>query len=1088
MRPSSKGSQAAPNQGSVPNQTYMQRPGYRANLPHQQRPPLHQSAGPRPNIQQAGLPGSIPSQSTRTATQNAATSGASKLVPVSEKLPESASADKMSKNVLLQEKHGQQPTKDVQSNETNDISGQKSVGETMKAEKLQPDNKSYPVKQELANEKLDQKNMPPTEAGFGTGPIKSEVSDSPQQQISAKDLHKQKQEGNSQQLTPQKKVVEDISQKSEGGSDRSLPGASDRILQEPVGQSVEASLENTSLRQDGIPQQHTGQVQEGTFHQNVPYKVQEARRGAADEKKQSARNSQDTHQWQEGNAPQKSSQGQDRSLQQSLRQGPVEGLDRTLLHPSRPGPNQGQNRNLFQPSRQGPDQGHDKNILHPPRQGPVQGQDRNLTPPRQGPPQGQDRNLLQPQRQGPNQLQSRNSQHHLYQGPIPGHERNMQQSFHPGSMQGQDRTLQQPLQQDRDGQQVPLQAQGQQLPYERFHQPRQGQLQGQQLPYLGQPEGHDRNFQQLPYPGQSHDMPEQFQLSSTKQAGIPPMSSMPQLQPTVSSSMPSLARGHGQITPQPKSFDLLSPAHLHGSGPRSSQGESMLGLPSSLSLPSSMPHHLSSFEGPRGFMERGLQFGQTLQQSTISKPMDHTDILGNKRPEHFDNKQIEQHLTGPRFPMGHSSGFQPHVTKINGGTNKGHIEGMHAPSFPPIVGEEGGFQSMHQESSRQAADRKEFQESSRKYKPGQFDGQLPSNADELFPSARHQKSHPTPTSKFDQITPTSRPLEMGPHGFFPDANSKYPFNSAGIPAGGPSKLFPPYQSLGSFPSGSGGPSMFSSEIGDGSRLPGIHEDMMGRRPEASGVKPDFMGSRMEFGRSRLDPLAPPRSPGKEYMGPSSGRANIGPTGGPMGGPVGGPTAGFGSGVGGPSFLSHPIEDFSRNPLGFDEQRNKSFGFHSSALHNTFQPGQHPMGVGNRMPPFHSSGPAPGGPGQLGNHMMIGEPGANFGANVPMQGFPGDGGFHQMGQMPNDIEPMDPGRKRKPGSTGWCRICQVDCYTVEGLEQHSQTREHQKTAMDMVLSIKQDNAKKQKHSTEDPTSQENGNKTKRSGFEGRGTRR
>jgi hypothetical protein len=68
---------------------------------------------------------------------------------------------------------------------------------------------------------------------------------------------------------------------------------------------------------------------------------------------------------------------------------------------------------------------------------------------------------------------------------------------------------------------------------------------------------------------------------------------------------------------------------------------------------------------------------------------------------------------------------------------------------------------------------------------------------------------------------------------------------------------------------------------------------------------------------------------------------------------------------------------------------------------------------------------------------------------------------KQGQMPNDIEPMDLRRKRKPGSTGWCRICQIDYYIVEGLEKHSQTREHQKTTMDMVLSIKQDNAKKKK---------------------------
>ena len=52
------------------------------------------------------------------------------------------------------------------------------------------------------------------------------------------------------------------------------------------------------------------------------------------------------------------------------------------------------------------------------------------------------------------------------------------------------------------------------------------------------------------------------------------------------------------------------------------------------------------------------------------------------------------------------------------------------------------------------------------------------------------------------------------------------------------------------------------------------------------------------------------------------------------------------------------------------------------------------------------------------------------------------------------------RKRKLASSGWCRICKFDCETVEGLDLHSQTREHQKLAMDMVLNIKQ-NAKRQK---------------------------
>lgn len=58
-----------------------------------------------------------------------------------------------------------------------------------------------------------------------------------------------------------------------------------------------------------------------------------------------------------------------------------------------------------------------------------------------------------------------------------------------------------------------------------------------------------------------------------------------------------------------------------------------------------------------------------------------------------------------------------------------------------------------------------------------------------------------------------------------------------------------------------------------------------------------------------------------------------------------------------------------------------------------------------------------------------------------------------------MEPFDKSRKRKPVSMGWCRICKVDCETVEGLDVHSQSREHQKMTMDLVISIKQQNKKK-----------------------------
>ncbi|KAJ4751226.1 TNF receptor-associated factor 6 [Rhynchospora pubera] len=46
------------------------------------------------------------------------------------------------------------------------------------------------------------------------------------------------------------------------------------------------------------------------------------------------------------------------------------------------------------------------------------------------------------------------------------------------------------------------------------------------------------------------------------------------------------------------------------------------------------------------------------------------------------------------------------------------------------------------------------------------------------------------------------------------------------------------------------------------------------------------------------------------------------------------------------------------------------------------------------------------------------------------------------------------RKRRFSTGGWCRICKINCGTVEGLESHSQSKDHKKMAMDMILSIKQ----------------------------------
>ncbi|KAK4342541.1 hypothetical protein RND71_038357 [Anisodus tanguticus] len=107
---------------------------------------------------------------------------------------------------------------------------------------------------------------------------------------------------------------------------------------------------------------------------------------------------------------------------------------------------------------------------------------------------------------------------------------------------------------------------------------------------------------------------------------------------------------------------------------------------------------------------------------------------------------------------------------------------------------------------------------------------------------------------------------------------------------------------------------------------------------------------------------------------------------------------------------------------------------------------------------------------------FGEPG--FRSRYPVPGFPNHGLYA------GDVDSFDRPRQRKPVSMGWCRICNVDCETVEGLNMHSQTREHQDMATDMVRSIKEQNRKKQKTFSDRASVEEKG-KTRKAVFEGRG---
>ncbi|KAI3772262.1 hypothetical protein L6452_03444 [Arctium lappa] len=90
-------------------------------------------------------------------------------------------------------------------------------------------------------------------------------------------------------------------------------------------------------------------------------------------------------------------------------------------------------------------------------------------------------------------------------------------------------------------------------------------------------------------------------------------------------------------------------------------------------------------------------------------------------------------------------------------------------------------------------------------------------------------------------------------------------------------------------------------------------------------------------------------------------------------------------------------------------------------------------------------------GTMSAHPCLGGPGSQ--SSYIRQGFPNVGprcadGSHSFDNL----------RKRKSMSMGWCRICNVDCESVQGLEMHGQTREHQQMALNMVNNIKQKSAR------------------------------
>ncbi|TKY67983.1 AT-rich interactive domain-containing protein 1 [Spatholobus suberectus] len=290
----------------------------------------------------------------------------------------------------------------------------------------------------------------------------------------------------------------------------------------------------------------------------------------------------------------------------------------------------------------------------------------------------------------------------------------------------------------------------------------------------------------------------------------------------------------------------------------------------------------------------------------------------------------------------------------------------------------------------------------------------------------------------------------------------------------------------------------------GKRPVGIHDDIIKR--SGSTLHPGYLGPGPGYGRHHMDSMAP-RSPVSEYAEMSSRR--LGPHSGSLVGKSG-------------------IDDFDgRVAHRFGEFRESRFPHLPSHLHRdefdgfgNFRMGEHPRSgdfigqdefaghfrrgehlgphnfprhlqlgepIGFGAHPRHMRAVELGGfrsfesfsKGNRPGHPQLGEPG--FRSSFSLPGFPNDAGF-----LTGDIRSFDNLRRRKASSMGWCRICKVDCETVEGLDLHSQTKEHQKMAMDIVKTIKQ-NAKKQKLIPSKQPSVDEGNKTNNTGFEGRGNK-
>ncbi|GMH11180.1 hypothetical protein Nepgr_013021 [Nepenthes gracilis] len=480
----------------------------------------------------------------------------------------------------------------------------------------------------------------------------------------------------------------------------------------------------------------------------------------------------------------------------------------------------------------------------------------------------------------------------------------------------------------------------------------------------------------------------------------------------------------------------------------------------------------------------------SLSQQRPPNPTD-VEMFPAQRPGFFDGRQLDLHSHGA---MERGPYFPPSAMKLASGPRPdlSSAFGVRDERFKVLPEE--NLKHFPAETMQHPAGHRDFE--NRKFTgPSYLDGGPSANFGSQFPLSRGLDHQAPPVFGGDGMP---RPFEKAQHGFDQDSAA-------------PSRFLPPFHHGGS---------LHRNDEGDRSRPLGFHDDNLGRA-DLNRSHLDFPEPVPEFGRRHVNSLTP-RSPGRDYAGlPSRGFGNF--TGGEI---EGNESRSFGGG-------SKPF-DLSSDPLGkamhenrfpappghlqgseLDRPGNLPMGNHPGVgppvnhsragdviFHDVlpghlrrgehFGPRNTDLGEGTGFGSFVSHGRIGDRPmaGNFPSHLPVGESFRGDRVGHPRLGEPGFRSSytlpryaHDSGFLPVEKETFDYSGKRKPVM---CRICRVDCETVEGLDLHSQTREHQKKAMDMVLRIKQQNSKKQKTSN-DRSSLEDGNKPRNASFEGHGNK-